>query len=1344
MAYAYRWSGLRARPGRCGRGLICLVVALTMVGVCAGSAWATSAPAYAQPDTLSCKAATAANRVAPPPPIWALPGGRSPTAAQVAYANSLKPLCPHGQVPAFKAPRGVSIKDLPAASALQGARPLSLSPSLDSIFPSSYEGECENSNKEKYYSEGKPYCYWHVVNTVDKSAIGMEYETDISEPTVSSFPGAHSIDQLWVSGGGLEYTFEVGFTVSPSQFAGNVQPHFFIFVNPDDYGKESKYDTDFTPAEGNTVSPGEVFQPSTTPFRIGVRYYDGAWWFFAGTRWQGYVPGSYWGYHFTQATNEENGGEVADSAADPTSQMGDGQYGRSTTATFMDAPIVLISEYLEEPTSGQEHLHATNESLYSLGAKDVGGPGEWHFGGPGADPAPLVTTGGYSLVPTRSAELSGSVDPNNLDTHYYFEYGETISYGATSSTQLAGSGVEPVPATATIGGLDAGTTYHYRLVAYNADGYSYGSDHTFTTPPEPPSVSLESPGNVSARSVNLRGSVNPNGGVTHYYFEYGTGPSYGLRTAEVETQSGNSAVPVSATLSGLQPATTYYYRLVASNAGGSSSQADADALVPETAEAGPASVVTSTGELLVFSRNAAGQLVEFARANGVWHAHNVSEAAGTSAPFVGTPSALVTAAGELWVFVEGTAGELAAFKLEGGRWHHTNVSEESNGDPHFCGMPHGIVTPAGELLVFARGCDGELTEFAHKSSSEWRVVALSGYIGGPAFDEEPRPIVTPEGKLAVFVQSTGGELLEFLRETTSGEWGEWHVVNISKESNGDPTFESTPSPVITSADKLAVFVHGIDGEMAGFLQESATAWRATDISGLSNGDPTFAGRIPDPIVTAAGELIIFARGYEPVIAVFEPTSGEAWHASLINTNDPGQGTASLMSAIEPTGSELLLFAETSDGQLLDFRRESSQTQTWNAWNMNPLLEGETVTTPPEPPENTAVPTISPTAPDQAVVETATTGSWTNSPTSYSYQWELCSGGGTECTNIASATSSSYTPAEEDVEHTLVVKVTAANSGGPTTAMSHPTREVTKTGTLKEYSVQTQGGKASAIAAAPDGEAALWFTEAAKDKIGKIATAGEIVDEYALSTKAAKPEGITAGPNDTVWFTEHAVGKIGKITSTGAITEYSIPEEGSEPEGITAGPDGESSMWFADYGNGKIGRVTLAGEVTEYALPTEGAKPEQIVAGPNGEASLWFTDYAKGKIGKITTAGVATEYPLLTKDGKPVGITSGPDGNLWFADYTEGKIGEITTGGDVRAEYEVPTKTAKPEGITAGPDGNLWFTEYGTSEIGRITTTGTITEYVLPEGSKPEGIAAGANDSLWFSEYGTSKVAEVVP
>jgi hypothetical protein len=75
---------------------------------------------------------------------------------------------------------------------------------------------------------------------------------------------------------------------------------------------------------------------------------------------------------------------------------------------------------------------------------------------------------------------------------------------------------------------------------------------------------------ITATGVTVAGTVNPNGGVTNYVFEYGTTASFGSISAPASAGSGSAAVAVSANLSDLTAGTTYLYRLVATNAQGTS------------------------------------------------------------------------------------------------------------------------------------------------------------------------------------------------------------------------------------------------------------------------------------------------------------------------------------------------------------------------------------------------------------------------------------------------------------------------------------------------------------------------------------------------------------------------------------------------------------------------------------------------------------------------------------------------------------------------------------------------------------------------------------------------------
>lgn len=187
--------------------------------------------------------------------------------------------------------------------------------------------------------------------------------------------------------------------------------------------------------------------------------------------------------------------------------------------------------------------------------------------------APTASTSAATSVNDTTATLKGSVNPNGLATEYFFKYGTTTSYGQTTGKTAVGSGTSAVAASTGVTGLSAATTYHFKLVAENSSGTTEGGDVTFTTP-GPPLATTSTATPVGNTTATLRGSVNPRGHATTYFFKYGETASYGQETSVISAGSGTSSTPVSAPLTGLSPETTYHFRLVANNSSGEATGSD--------------------------------------------------------------------------------------------------------------------------------------------------------------------------------------------------------------------------------------------------------------------------------------------------------------------------------------------------------------------------------------------------------------------------------------------------------------------------------------------------------------------------------------------------------------------------------------------------------------------------------------------------------------------------------------------------------------------------------------------------------------------------------------------------
>jgi RHS repeat-associated protein len=101
------------------------------------------------------------------------------------------------------------------------------------------------------------------------------------------------------------------------------------------------------------------------------------------------------------------------------------------------------------------------------------------------------------------------------------------------------------------------------------------------------------------------------------------------------------------------------------------------------------------------------------------------------------------------------------------------------------------------------------------------------------------------------------------------------------------------------------------------------------------------------------------------------------------------------------------------------------------------------------PVNSAAPTLSSSSPKVGVeIKVSSNGTWSNSPLTYTYQWERCEAGGAKCAPIAGAVNAGYYPVTADEGHALEALVTATNGAGAVSQSSAATGTVA-TGTPSE-------------------------------------------------------------------------------------------------------------------------------------------------------------------------------------------------------------------------------------------------------------------------------------------------------
>jgi hypothetical protein len=220
-----------------------------------------------------------------------------------------------------------------------------------------------------------------------------------------------------------------------------------------------------------------------------------------------------------------------------------------------------------EQTTGRLYVAA-----FGLTA-DGAGPGVYVLDNVGVPPTASLDS--LSAGGSHSIIAHATIDPNGPpDTHYHFEYSTDgtdwsstadVDLGHQETPQLVEEVIEPA-----LLGLQPNTLYHVRLVVGRRFAEPITTaEQTATTQVEKPIVETTGSPVRTATSADLLGRVTPLNSPTTYYFEYGAeGPcdaSPCTVTPSRPAGAGGLTELVSESVQGLQPNTTYHYRVVADN-----------------------------------------------------------------------------------------------------------------------------------------------------------------------------------------------------------------------------------------------------------------------------------------------------------------------------------------------------------------------------------------------------------------------------------------------------------------------------------------------------------------------------------------------------------------------------------------------------------------------------------------------------------------------------------------------------------------------------------------------------------------------------------------------------------
>ncbi len=227
---------------------------------------------------------------------------------------------------------------------------------------------------------------------------------------------------------------------------------------------------------------------------------------------------------------------------------------------------------------------------------------------------------------------------------------------------------------------------------------------------------------------------------------------------------------------------------------------------------------------------------------------------------------------------------------------------------------------------------------------------------------------------------------------------------------------------------------------------------------------------------------------------------------------------------------------------------------------------------PSPPANTVPPAITGT-PAQGQTLSASTGTWSGNPTSYTYQWRRCNTAGDNCTTILAANGQTYTLTIADLDTTIRVAVTATNTAGNTTAVSTQTAVVTGAPTEASFG-QAQAGTQA------DGGSAGYLDMSGPYTLGSAVSVTRLSGYMAGGSAVSRMRGVIYANSGGQPGALMAVSSEVSVAAGAAATWVSLPF--ASPVALPAGSYW-LGYWYAD-GNGR-----------RYYIDTTGAERYKAAA-----------------------------------------------------------------------------------------------------------------------------------------------------